>query len=117
VISQPHSNGFWCSTCHDTANFPDRYAINTVTFPSKKVVSFGEGSDGNLCITCHQGRESKASLDGVIKASGLGDDEVMTPEKRLNFRNVTTPLAPLHHRSQVAANTMDKPMLAHTRMW
>jgi hypothetical protein len=88
VISQPPSNGFWCSTCHDLANFPNRYAIDSVTFPSKKVVSFGEGSDGNLCLTCHQGRESKGSVDAVIKASGLGDDEVMTTEKRLNFRNV-----------------------------
>lgn len=88
VISQPPSNGFWCSTCHDEANWPNRYAINTVTFPSKKVVSFGEGSDGNLCLSCHQGRESKASVDTVIRNSGLGDDEVMTPEKRLNFRNV-----------------------------
>ena len=88
VIAQPPSNGFWCSTCHDEANWPNRYAINTVKFPSGKSVSFGDGSDGNLCISCHQGRESKASVDTVIKNSGLGDDEVMTAEKKLNFRNV-----------------------------
>ena len=88
VIAQPPSNGFWCSTCHDEANWPNRYAIKTVKFPSGKSVSFGEGSDGNLCISCHQGRESKNSVDTVIKNSGLGDDEVMTAEKKLNFRNV-----------------------------
>ena len=88
VIAQKPSNGFWCSTCHNEAEWPNRYAIKSVTFPSKKVVTFGEGSDGNLCLSCHQGRESKSSVDGAIKASGLTDDEVMTADKKLNFRNV-----------------------------
>ncbi len=91
VISNPASNGFQCSTCHDEANWPNRYAVNSVTFPSGKVVSFAVDADGkptaddsNLCIECHQGRESTASVNKAIAAAGVGDDEVA----KLSFRNV-----------------------------
>lgn len=62
----PAGNGFMCSTCHDTANFPNRLTLNEVTMPSELVVSFGEGADSNLCIDCHQGRASKKSVDDKI---------------------------------------------------
>ena len=91
VISNPASNGFQCSTCHDEANWPNRYAMTSVTFPSGKVVSFATDADGkpaaddsNLCIACHQGRESTASVNKAIAATGAGPDDVT----KLSFRNV-----------------------------
>jgi len=62
----PAGNGLMCVTCHDGANFPARYVVNEVTFPSGKVVTYGEGADSNLCLECHQGRASKKSVDDRI---------------------------------------------------
>ncbi len=68
------SNGFMCSTCHNGAEWPARYEVTSVTFPSGATVSFG-GTDadgnfvadeGNLCMECHQGRSSKVALDAAI---------------------------------------------------
>jgi hypothetical protein len=91
-ISNPISNGFMCSTCHDVTQFPARYAIASVTFPSGKVVSFGgkdaDGNfvadDANLCISCHQGRESKASVDRALAAFKDADK----PDSKISFRNI-----------------------------
>ncbi|MEO0249357.1 MAG: cytochrome c3 family protein, partial [candidate division WOR-3 bacterium] len=78
------SNGLTCATCHnDLAKFTN-YPVKAVKFPSGKVVSFGEEANANLCLLCHQGRESKVSMDTAIKASGATDDQV---SERLSFRN------------------------------
>jgi hypothetical protein len=85
------ANGFLCSTCHDTSNFPNRYPVTAVKFPSGAILSFSPDpetpADANLCIECHQGRESKVSVDAAITRSGLTDDEAATEEKKLGFRN------------------------------
>ncbi len=74
-IGPQHSaNGFMCSTCHNEEKFPERYAIASVVFPSGKTVSFGgkdaDGAfiadDSNLCILCHQGRESTLSVNNAL---------------------------------------------------
>ena len=62
----PAGNGLMCVTCHDGANFPALYPVNEVTFPSGKVVTFGEGANSNICLECHQGRASKQSVDDRI---------------------------------------------------
>ncbi len=82
VSQQPVANGFACTTCH--ANLDDfaRYEIESVTFPSGAVLSFEEG-DNNLCLSCHQGRESTVSVNRLI--GDLGDDET---SDRLRFLNV-----------------------------
>jgi hypothetical protein len=82
----PAGNGLMCVTCHDGANFPARYAISEVTLPSGKVVSFGENADSNLCIMCHQGRASKASVDKRIADFNAVDapDTVVEPIKDAN---------------------------------
>jgi hypothetical protein len=74
TISQPLPNGFKCSTCHESLGLEagdlvaPRYVVDEVEFPSGAVVSFGEGEDANLCIMCHQGRESKYSVDASFWA-------------------------------------------------
>ncbi len=86
VVAQEPSNGFECSTCHNEAEWPARYAVTTVPFPSGAKVTFStekdaDGNlipvDANLCIECHQGRESTKSVDNAIAASGAGDNEIM----------------------------------------
>lgn len=81
-ISQPVSNGLNCATCHDDLSTFTRRTVDSVKFPSGASLTFGEGNDSNLCINCHQGRESKASVDAAI--GELGDDEV---GEKLSFRN------------------------------
>src|SRR5215217_2942702 len=91
VSSLPISNGFKCSTCHDEANWPNRYAVASVTFPSGKTVSFGgkdaDGNfvadDSNLCITCHQGRESTASVNAALRGK---DADAVDP--KISFKNI-----------------------------
>jgi hypothetical protein len=67
VISNPASNGFQCSTCHDEANWPNRYEIASVTFPSGKAVSFAvdgmaTGRDDSICAS-PSGSTSTASVN------------------------------------------------------
>ena len=77
TISQHLPNGFQCTTCHESLGVEGgelaapRYVVDEVEFPSGAVLSFGEGEDANLCLQCHQGRESKYSVDALL----LGLDE------------------------------------------
>jgi hypothetical protein len=75
---------------NDRWTFPERYAIASVTFPSGKTVSFAKDADGaniaddaNLCILCHQGRESTLSVNNALK--GKEDDTV---DKAISFKNI-----------------------------
>jgi hypothetical protein len=83
-ISTHPANGLNCATCHDDLSTFTRYVSNEVRFPSGAVVTFGEGQDANLCINCHQGRESTVSINAAIARAGVGDDEV---SEDLSFRN------------------------------
>jgi hypothetical protein len=60
-----------------------RYQVEQVTFPSGATVGF-ENLDANLCLNCHQGRESTVSLNAAIAKAGVGDNEV---SDALSFRN------------------------------
>jgi hypothetical protein len=92
-VGPMHSaNGFMCTTCHDEAQeFPARYSVASVVFPSGKTVSFGGkdadgkfiADDSNLCIMCHQGRESTLSVNNYLK--GKEDDQA---DKTISFKNV-----------------------------
>jgi hypothetical protein len=83
-ISVPASNGFLCSTCHDEANWPANYQFADVTFPSGKKATFGEGAlNANLCLVCHQGRESNTS---VTRLTAGKDPDVV--DEKITFRNV-----------------------------
>jgi cytochrome c553 len=91
VQSMPSSNGFMCSTCHNTEAFPERYAVKSVVFPSGKTVSFGgvdaDGAfvadDGNLCISCHMGRESTTSVNAALRGK---DADVV--DAKIRFKNI-----------------------------
>jgi len=91
VSPLPSSNGFMCSTCHDGANFPNRYAVASVIFPSGKTVSFGGkdadgkfvADDSNLCLLCHQGRESTASVNAALRGK-----DVDTVDSKISFKNI-----------------------------
>lgn len=86
-ISTEIPDSMECSTCHsDVSNISEGelYVVNEVEFPSGAVLSFGEEEPANLCLNCHQGRESSPSVQAMIDRAGVGDDEV---SDSLSFRN------------------------------
>ena len=93
VVGQPTANGFMCTTCHDSAaGFPARYAVTTVPFPSGAKLTFSTEKDANgnlkpvdsnLCIECHQGRESTVSVNKYL--TGKAPDKV---DATISFKNV-----------------------------
>jgi len=79
----PHAtNGLACTDCHADLLTYARHSVAKVTFPSGMTVDSGN-NDANLCMTCHQGRESTASVNKAI--AGLPLD---TPDAKLNFIHV-----------------------------
>lgn len=83
TVSEPPANGFQCATCHDDLTTYTRYVVDEVGFPSGAVLSFGEGVDANLCLKCHQGRESTVSVNRLIE--GVDPD---TTADTLRFLNI-----------------------------
>lgn len=96
TVSQPISNGFACSTCHDEANWPNRYFSAKVKFPSGKEAWFAD-ADANLCLNCHQGRQSTASVDGFLATVKGADGKVVDLTKQatkiLGLKDATKPQA------------------------
>lgn len=84
IAAEP-SNSLTCSTCHDSVSEFTLRVDDEVAFPSGDVVTFGEGEADNLCLNCHQGRESTVSVNNAINRAGVGDDEVA---EGLTFRNI-----------------------------
>ena len=79
----PHAtNGLACTDCHADMLSYARYNVVKVTFPSGATVDSGH-NDTNLCMTCHQGRESTVSVNKAV--AGLPSD---TPNPQLNFIHV-----------------------------
>jgi len=92
VVAQPVANGFMCTTCHDAANWPNRYAVVNVPFPSGVSLTFStekdaDGNlkpvDANLCIECHQGRESTVTVNNYLAGKDLD-----TSDPKISFKNV-----------------------------
>lgn len=80
-ISAPPSNGFQCATCHNDLKEFTRHEFTSVKFPSGAVIE-SEDLDMNLCLNCHQGRESTVSVNKLI-----GDAEADTVSDKLRFLN------------------------------
>lgn len=89
TINQPTSNGLNCATCHADLTTFELRASETVKFPSGVTVSLAAdendeaGLKSNLCINCHQGRESTVSVNAALK-----DLEPNTVSDQIRFRNV-----------------------------
>ncbi len=88
TVSQPVANGMKCSTCHDAIPEFTRYDVGAVEFPSGAMIEPYDAKkadevDSQICMTCHQGRESGSSVDA--KVAGIEADTVM-PNSR--FTNV-----------------------------
>lgn len=79
----PHvKNGFACANCHADMLTYARHSVTKVTFASGATVDSGN-SQSNLCMTCHQGRESTASVNKAI--AGRAPD---TPDPKIPFVHV-----------------------------
>ncbi|MGD8605221.1 MAG: cytochrome c3 family protein [Anaerolineales bacterium] len=83
VVAQPLSNGLQCTTCHESLTDFTLYLVEEVEFPSGATGSF-EDPTANLCMLCHQGRESGSSIQSQIDRAGVGDNEV---SESLRFSN------------------------------
>lgn len=86
-IIQPVTSALMCTTCHATQDHEwDRLPVSTVVFPSGASLSFADpNKDANLCMLCHQGRQSTASVN--FRIAGKPDDTVMTGSSN-SFLNV-----------------------------
>lgn len=84
TISIPPSTNLSCTTCHTNIDDFTLYEVAEVEFPSGEVLGFQDNPQGNLCMTCHQGRESTRSVDAAINRVGVGDDQA---SEALSFRN------------------------------
>jgi len=73
-VTQHISNGLQCETCHGGEEWPARYSVSSVTFPSGASVAVGADDESGLCMSCHQGRESTVSVDK--KVAGLAANTV-----------------------------------------
>lgn len=81
-VSLHPSNGLQCATCHNDLTTFSRYEVEEVRFPSGAVLSL-DNPDANLCLNCHQGRESTVSVNNLIE--GLDPD---AGSEQLRFLNV-----------------------------
>jgi len=85
TIEQEISNSMSCTTCHESlgGEYPV-YALESVEVPSGLEISFGEESPNNICLMCHQGRQSGVDIAAAISNSGAGDDETSEALRFLN---------------------------------
>jgi hypothetical protein len=77
------NNNTGCATCHNDLVKFTRYEVKTVAFPRGAVLGFEKDLDSNLCIECHQGRESTVSVNKAL--AGQAPDTV---NPKLGFKNV-----------------------------
>jgi len=63
--SMAPSNGFQCATCHNDLVEFTLYEAGAVDFPSGATID-GGNPETNLCMNCHQGRESGVSVNRLI---------------------------------------------------
>ncbi|MCK4998711.1 MAG: hypothetical protein KAS23_04220, partial [Anaerohalosphaera sp.] len=80
-ISAEISNGFECPTCHNDLETFSIYEVAEVEFPSGAVLDTGD-PNSNLCINCHQGRESTVSVNAALE--GKEEDTVSSS---IRFKN------------------------------
>jgi len=74
---------FTCDLCHTNSESGALRSFASVTFPSGETVEV-DGPEG-ICMQCHQGRASTATVDSGIANAGVGDD---TSSSRIRFSNI-----------------------------
>ena len=77
-------NSIRCEACHTDENGTALRDASNVKFISGKEFEIAE--PGAVCMQCHQGRQSKASVDGLI--AGAGNLTLDTPSSSLRFQNI-----------------------------
>ncbi len=89
-----------CTTCHSGT------AVDSVVFPSGAEIT-GVGKEA-LCMTCHQGRESKVSVDAKLAKFGenLDPDAVPEPLPAKDANSKPTPLSFSNVHYAAAAGTL-----------
>jgi hypothetical protein len=92
VVAQPPANGFLCSTCH-TSKMPEVLSVVNVPFPNGKTLTFSTKKDdkgallpvsANLCLECHQGVLSTATMNNFLAAY----PDQNKPDAAIGFKNV-----------------------------
>lgn len=100
AVPAQDAQGIQCIACHN----PVASNLNEVAFPGFETNEAGEPvpfvvegfGDASRCLVCHQGRESKASVDAQIARFEVSDDDaVVAPIKddqgndvKFGFRNI-----------------------------
>jgi hypothetical protein len=84
-ISQRPTNGLTCSTCHNDLTSFTIYEVPVVTFPRGAVIDSGNLSS-NLCLNCHQGLSSIATVNAATV--GLELDAVSEDLEFINIHNL-----------------------------
>ena len=82
-IGAPISDGLQCETCHTDLTTYTLYEQETVKFPNGASLGFEGKPESNLCLNCHQGRQSTASVN---KAVGSADEDTVNED--FSFINV-----------------------------
>lgn len=83
TIAMPATDSLQCTTCHEDLPEFNLHQVEEVTFPSGATLSF-EDPTSNICLNCHQGRESTFSVNAAIIRSGAGPDDVSDDLRFLN---------------------------------
>jgi hypothetical protein len=82
-VSAEPTNGLECATCHNDLVEFTIYEVQQVKFPSGVTLGYEEDNiENNLCLNCHQGRES-----GISIARLIGDKEDDAVSDALRFLN------------------------------
>jgi hypothetical protein len=80
--SEAPSNGLNCATCHDDLQQWTIYPVAWVRFPRGTLIDSGDPRS-NLCLNCHQGLSSIATISGAIAGQEL---DAVLPD--LEFINI-----------------------------
>src|SRR6266487_2715756 len=93
VVPAKDAQGIQCVACHNVA----AQSLTSVTLPSGKVVNTTESGEA-ICMSCHQGRESKVSVDKQIADFSATDvDKVPTPIKDANGKDKNFGFLNIHY--------------------
>lgn len=95
IVGQPPADGFSCYTCHvESDKFPAVLSVVNVPFPNGSTLTFSTKKDdkgallpvgANLCIECHQGRQSTNTVNNALAAYKDNPDKA---DAKITFRNV-----------------------------